>query len=398
MKHLCQFLEFYNAIQRFELIKSQHDLTAIARRYNSMKSQIPMLGCNTSTISLLLLTCSFLIGLTALSIDLIVLGVSPLAEGPPNFDSVYLLRTALIVLTSGLLVYAVVLLQPAKLSTFSQESESALWGNWGRLITWLILLCALVFLIIFLSSPKLFNTLGSEDNPVEYLSAAICFVNFGIFLYITHLIYQHFEQHRIFYLLIALAFAAAFFLIGMEEISWFQRVLAIETPDIFKGNIQNEMNLHNFATNKVENAYYLSAFIVLILLPFTWDKVPYLKQNKLLSFFIPSRFVLFSSAIFVAYNFDMWNNLFTQFSVFVTLFILLHYARLYIHIGLNATTAVSVIVVFTLTQVLFIMFGSNFVRAWDVTEYKELLIPISYLLYSIEILSRARQQITYTAK
>jgi len=342
------------------------------------------------------LVFSFLLSLGVLSIDQFVLGVSPLAEGPPIFDNIYLLRTALITLSSGLFVYAVIQLRQPKTSTVTQESEFKVWGIQGHMAVWFIQLCALTFLFIFLASPELFYQLGAEDNPIEILSATLCFLDFGIFVYISYLIYLYINHSKIHYLLISLGFAAAFFLIGMEEISWFQRALSIETPEIFKGNIQNEMNLHNFATNKVENAYYLSAFIVLILFPFVYDKLFIHKQKDLFSFFTPSRFILFSSAIFVAYNYDMWNSLFTQLSFFMTLLILMHYAYSYVRIDFNIIVVLSVIAVFVLTQAVFIVFGGDFIRAWDVTEYKELFIPLAYLLYSIEVLQRAKHLNTRT--
>jgi len=356
-----------------------------------MRQHISIRQHDISTTSVLMLLVSFVSGLSVLFIDLFALGVSPLAEGPPIFDTIYIVRTILIVVSSGLLVSALIRLRLPLCNDITQEREAAVWSSWRKIAIYVILFCALTFLFIFLSRPDIFYRLATEDNPVEILSAVFCFINFGIFVRIIFYIYSDLNQSKNLYLFIALGFASAFFLIGMEEISWFQRVFSIETPEIFKGNIQNEMNLHNFATNNVENAYYLSAFFVLILFPFVYDKLVILKDNAFFSFFLPSRFVVFFSAIFVAYNYDMWNSLFTQFSFFVTLFILLHYAWSYKRIDFNTVIVFSVIAVFILTQSLFIIFGSQFVRTWDVTEYKELLIPLSYFLYSMEVLKRAKQ-------
>ena len=51
----------------------------------------------------------------------------------------------------------------------------------------------------------------------------------------------------------------------------------------------------------------------------------------------------------------------------------------------------SPVIVYGLTQVVFLASGSMFLRSWDVTEYKELLIPLSFVLYSLEILQKANK-------
>ena len=70
-----------------------------------------------------------------------------------------------------------------------------------------------------------------------------------------------------------------FFVMAMEEVSWFQRVLEIDTPKAFDNNMQKEMNLHNFATNAVENVYYMGAFIFLVILPFLRSMFPFLSNS-----------------------------------------------------------------------------------------------------------------------
>jgi uncharacterized membrane protein len=86
----------------------------------------------------------------------------------------------------------------------------------------------------------------------------------------------------------------------------------------------------------------------------------------------------------------MWNTLYTQFIFFITLFILIYYTgnrRLYE----NTFLSPMLLIVYGLTQVVFLASGSMFLRSWDVTEYKELLIPLSFVLYSLEILQKANK-------
>ena len=51
------------------------------------------------------------------------------------------------------------------------------------------------------------------------------------------------------------------------------------------------------------------------------------------------------------------------------------------------------LIVYIVTQVIFIARGSAFVRTWDVTEYKEYLIPLSFVIYSLELVMKTRKKI-----
>jgi len=64
---------------------------------------------------------------------------------------------------------------------------------------------------------------------------------------------------------LAMCLSLIFLVIGMEEVSWFQRVLEIDTPAYFlERNDQYEMNFHNMHTTKMEDTYYLGGFILLV--------------------------------------------------------------------------------------------------------------------------------------
>jgi len=370
-----------------------------------MASYISKLRKYIPTCSLALLSLSFLAIIFVFLIDYKILNISPLTEGSPNFELIYLFRTVLIVMASIFFVSAVAKINPYKDKTYSIENVSTEWGDWGvvlwsedqitnrtiisiyvkDLIVWTVLFASLFFLFIFLWNPKIFYKLGSEDNPVENISAALWFLNCGLCVYSTVILYQKIRKNRLVHMMITISFSIIFFLVGMEEVSWFQRALNIGTPELFIGNDQNEMNLHNFATNPIENIYYFFSFVFLIVLPFFFDRILTLKERGSYYLYVPKNFIIFVSAIFVAYNYDMWNILFTQFSFFTTIFILFYYAFLYKHLCYNRFVMLAVIIVIVLTQILFIVFGGNFVRLWDVTEYKEMFIPLAFLMYSVEI-------------
>ena len=169
----------------------------------------------------------------AFSIDLFLIPGSLLAEGQPNFTPPFLLRTALIAVSSGLMVLSVASLRSSNEQQPSWNRASNPWANWGRvawllddheqgeiiclevknLIVWAILFLSLSFLLIFLIYPDFFSKLAREDRPVETFSAFLHLFNAGIFIYIFLALRQLLSQGRLQYLIISFAFALLFFLL-----------------------------------------------------------------------------------------------------------------------------------------------------------------------------------------
>jgi hypothetical protein len=357
-----------------------------------------------SSLFLLILSVSAM--LTALGIDLAMPGLYLLEKGAPAFDEIHLARMALVIASSLLLVGSVAVAS----NNIASPAGEQIWYQWGhlswsvgdrpsqtifcchvkKLLLWLILLASFSSLFLFLLHPYYFSKLGHEGMPVELLSATLLFFSCALFA-ITATIFRRKPDHfHLSYFVTALAFAGIFFLIGMEEVSWFQRVLGLETPAIFQGNVQEEMNLHNFITDEIENIYYFGSFFFLVLLPFFHDRLPLFKKDGLFSFFIPGRYVLFVSAIFTAYNYNMWNTLFTQLAFFCTIFILAYYVLRQGRLSGRGVEPLIILLAVISTQLLFLLFGNNFVRLWDITEYKEFFIPLAFLIYSLEVLHKAK--------
>ncbi len=346
---------------------------------------------------------------TAFYMDIFVLKISFIAEGLPQFGVSYVFRSFLIMLSALFFVGAILSrdFPKRKKPGITRPRLADNMSSWGVLtlsvksfterdlfritvkevILWSVLLFSAMFVLIFIMEPRLFRWLGSEDRPIEMLSALCSFVASGIFVYNFLSFKRSTVKRRRLLSFICIGFACCFFLIAMEEISWFQRIASIETPKALGGNLQAEMNLHNFATDYIENIYYFGAFVFLVLMAFIRENSSFFERHDSIGFFIPSRFVLFSSAIFLAYNYDMWNLLHIQLGFFVTLFILAYYTyswgflqRIsYLHILLCT---------YVVTQLLFIILGKRFMRIWGVTEYKELFIPLSFLIYSFEVLQK----------
>ena len=77
----------------------------------------------------------------------------------------------------------------------------------------------------------------------------------------------------------AVLLCLALFVIGMEEISWGQRLFGFATPErLAEVNWQAEFNFHNVQTDLSETAYYFGAGVFLILLPLLRDLLPGLSR------------------------------------------------------------------------------------------------------------------------
>jgi hypothetical protein len=144
------------------------------------------------------------------------------------------------------------------------------------------------------------------------------------------------------------------------------------------------MNLHNFATNYVENLYYFGTFVFLVVLPFMRSLFPFISNNNYLKIFVGRPFIGVIGSIAFAYNFDMWNIIFTQIAFFGSLFILFTFYIFSIVKKEKFIILFTIIIIIT-SQLSFLSYGENFERIWEITEYKEFLIPLALFIYSLDI-------------
>ena len=108
--------------------------------------------------------------------------------------------------------------------------------------------------------------------------------------------------------------------LGLEEISWGQRLLGWSTPEAFMGNIQKETNFHNYFNEYFASVYYLFTFLLLIINGISsWISV---KQKH--TFFTWVVFPHYSMigivlVIFIASEAELIEELVSVFSVFYAL-------------------------------------------------------------------------------
>ena len=264
----------------------------------------------------------------------------------------------------------------------SKTGNSLSAAQWCAVLTSLLMLA--FFVAVFLVSPGAFNALSLEDGSVEWVSAllpiaaSLLLTWRGVWL----LLDRQGRGKGGWTGMILLLSAALLFVLGMEEISWMQRVFGIATPEALKSNIQGEINFHNFATNQIGAAHKIIGFVVLILLPFLNIVLPLAGVTELM----PGRAVVLVSAPLAAFNYNGWDSLLFQATTYLTLAIVVYLACLAWREKRRAEAMFCVLLAASIAgaQGLFLTLGDRFVRIWDVTEYKELFIALGLFVWAVE--------------
>ena len=142
----------------------------------------------------------------------------------------------------------------------------------------------LVLFVLYYLVRGAYPYLYMEDGFFESLTVA-----FAIIASLLCLISIYYNSE---YASIKLAFFVLFFLFGMEEISWGQRIFGWNTPEALSTiNLQNETNIHNILNPYLQVLYpsfnLILAFLILKSMKLRIKVVAWLKIEKYLHF-IPS--------------------------------------------------------------------------------------------------------------
>ena len=339
------------------------------------------LRCKSSILHFLLGVLGFIV---IILLDQFYLQRGLLAEGWPRSSLAYFFRSLLIFLsTLGLLLGVAGDSRPKLIL----DLEPGL--TFKKLSVLVSYVASLIVLLLFLFRIDWFNDLTYEDGLIEWGSALLlflsCFVTAVVLIKSMRMAWMSIEAR----LSIALI-SFGFFVIGMEEVSWFQRVLDIDTPKAFSENGQNEINFHNFFTDPSENIYYFGAFVLLVLLPFVRLMNPGMSR-RCQDIAVPGVFVVLVGAIPCAYNFAMWNIVFLQVAFYSSIIILTLFARLSARRGERGFIVAALFFLMT-TQIMFLFGGERYVRGWEVTEFKEFFIPLAFFVYSIDLYQRVNKR------
>lgn len=301
-----------------------------------------------------------------------------LSGGLADFSSDHVARSAVIFL-SVIAIFGGLVNQKNPKSLFAEKKRH----SWEKKLVLGTLSIAGIIVILLTLFPSSFNIASKEDGLIEWSSAILLFASTIVFIisWTKWRIETSIPKISKFFLLLM---AFVFFVIAMEEVSWFQRVLNFETPEVFAANSQSEANFHNLATIPVEYAYYFGSFLFLVVFPYLRFFYMSADSNYFLKTFVPRPYIAIAGAIATAYNFDSWNVIFTQIALFGSLTILAVFF-IYSIEGIEKRTLAFSIFLIIFSQVIFFTAGDKYRRPWTIKEYKEFLIPIALFIYSLDV-------------
>jgi hypothetical protein len=309
-----------------------------------------------------------------------------LAEVPPVFDSYFIVRSFFAFLLSAL--FAVFIYRNRDEAIILRLSPQV--HRLGFHISCLVACLMIAAIEMLAFSPPLFKLLAVEDSLFEWTSVLLLFTGSG-FLAVSALrnTFAAGRWSRAGGIAIFLAFIM--FVIGMEEVSWLQRVFDWRTPEwIREVNVQRETNFHNIITSEAENSYYAGAFLLMVVFPFVSHGSSVWNQVETIKLLVPSRHVLFIGAFSTTFSYEMWNIFWMQAAFFFGLVALfmscLDLRRSGSHT--DFTLFLAALFILLAAQIINLSFGSNLFRTWDDTELKELIIAAGLFLYAVEIGSK----------
>lgn len=293
----------------------------------SLPRQMDRHGGRASHASTLLLWAALgligYLGLTAY--EALMLGLPAFPYEPALFTPYYLARSIFALTSSGMIVWIMARGAPDDSSLRRANLNAS-----ECLASAAIMLAALGAVGIYLVSPGVFEELAAEDGFIEWSSAAFALAGSAILAAGFWRLVRNPDSGRsitAFRLAVLGSLCVVFFLIGMEEISWMQRVVGFDTPaGMVDTNWQDEFNLHNFQTYLAETLYYSGAAALLIVLPLLREAAPGWRLLRPIIDFLPARFVVAVSAPISIFNYGHWNVIPIQMTVMITVCVLLAYA------------------------------------------------------------------------
>lgn len=317
--------------------------------------------------------------LTIVILDLFLWRTRIIQEGLPDLTLGHLLRSMIIGLSVLIIVVACLEAKPSLLLTKANGKLRQVFSIIGIQLLSMFILC------LFFYSSSIFNAVSLEDSILEWSSFLAWFSGCIVFLItLVKLPKAYHSKKMTSFFLVGLV--VVFFILAMEEVSWFQRILGIRrSMFIFRWNEQGEINIHNFATNLSEVTFYFGSFLLMVVIPFICILFCNQYQNYSWYVFIPRPFMIIIGAFACAYNFDMWNIIFTQIAFWGALIITV-VIFLFSQKRRDKLLALVSAIILVVSQVSFLLNGQIFVlNIFVITEYKEFLIALGALIYALDV-------------
>ncbi|WP_129790761.1 hypothetical protein [Sphingosinicella sp. CPCC 101087] len=310
--------------------------------------------------------------------DVVLLGLPLVREAPAGFAFHQIVQSIFLLSATALLVSSLVRAQ-AKPCPLGTESMTA-----ARLAAGIAATTAgAAVTALFLADPAAFHAGAQEDRPLEWGSALLLLVGAGL---LAGRALRRRDGPAA--LIVAAGLCAVLAVIGMEEISWGQRLLGFATPEpLAEVNWQQEFNFHNLQTDLFETLYYCGAALFLILFPLVRDLLPAAAAAHPLTAFVPHRTVALVSAPLLWFDYGHWDLYAIQLGAMVGLFAMLAWTGAAWRRGDRgeATTFGLAAAALVGGKLLFLAWGGAAIDLPDPTEYKEGFIALGFFAYAATV-------------
>ena len=317
--------------------------------------------------------------LAFITYELVALGLPIAREAPATFDSYHGLRTLFAGAAAALLLAAFVEARDRGCALDAAPISPA-----AIRVGLASIAAAAAATALFASNPATFHAYAQEDRPLEWASALLLLgasALFGI-----GAAKQAFARAgRLSGLILAGAASLGLLVIGMEEISWGQRLFGFATPDELAAvNWQGEFNLHNVQTDLSELVYYAGAGLFLGTVPLLRDLLAPSLLAHPLGRFVPGRGVALIGAPAATFSYGHWDLLPLQLVAMLSALALAVWSWAAARRGdrVEAVAFAAAALVVVATQVLFLLLGTAMVELPDSTEYREFFIALGLAWYA----------------
>lgn len=257
-------------------------------------------------------------------------------------------------------------------------------GGGALAFAWAVLTASVLLTVLLIASPRAYRDAVAEDSFVEWLGAAALFVGSALCgLWLRRLLKSARPRNWL-HLSAAAGFAALFFVMGIEEISWGQRIIGFATPEsIASENWQGEFNLHNLQTDVAEFALFTGTGLFLVILPLVRERLHHWRLLAPFTPLMPDRSVALISAPMLAFDYARWNLLPIQAVLFGGLAACLLFAWTGARAGRRreaiAFAAVSTFIL--VGQAIHLLFGHRMIEIHDPSEFRETILSLGIAWY-----------------
>ena len=324
--------------------------------------------------SVLFFGASYLLWLAANSIDNSFTQFSLLLPGDKinpyrelNWISLIPFLLSSVSLASSLICIAKSLANFEYLQVSVTQNSQILDGIWPTV--------SLGIVVIFFYSTDLFLNISAEDGLFENLQF-IFYLSAGMILLFSGFRYLSINRPKGIILIIS---SLLILFVAGEEISWGQRILNIDTPELFENNAQNEMNIHNFKGGLFNTIQLFMAFTLWGLM----SAIAFLSYRpvKGMLLYLPNKssFIAYSAGIGLHPGYGHEVGLIFAFTCMaVCLYALLNKIRIYI--------AAYLLVILNLT-LYFCFFHDHRLGElwWHIDECREFFYAAAVLLYVLHV-------------